>query len=216
MQNLIYYNNFKRIIKRSYEINNYWKKYRENRQLTKFEKESIDSFIISLKSPVKKVLDLGCGTGLPYDDYLVKNGCYLTGIDFSKKHISMAKKNIPNAKFIYDDFLSYKFSNKFTGILLFYSFFHIHRSNHNYLLKKIYNLLLDNGIVLMNVRSEDSGDIKYKDNFCGKPMCWSHFNFEKFHSMAISCGFSIKVLGDEKDYGSDESHIWIIMKKCLK
>ncbi len=213
MYNRIRILNFRKIIQRSYECKNYWQKYRKNRKIKDFEKRCIDVFYNKINKPNCNVLDMGCGTGEPYDAYLINKGCKLTGIDFSKFHINQAKCNFPDATFICQNFFSFNSNIKFDGIVLFYSFFHIHRSEHKKLLLKLYSLLSPNGAILMNVRKEDSGDIKYKDNFCGLPMCWSHYDYQTFSQLVISIGFTITLLGDEKDYGSNESHLWIIMQK---
>src|SRR5438105_15935376 len=43
------------------------------------------------------VLDVGCGAGKPIDDYLVRQGFAVEGIDVSPKQIELAKKNVPEA-----------------------------------------------------------------------------------------------------------------------
>ena len=66
----------------------------------------------------KKILDVGCGSGRMAVD-LAKRGAKVTGIDFSKKMIDMAKAMAEkegvssNCKFIQDDFATYKFKEKF-------------------------------------------------------------------------------------------------------
>jgi SAM-dependent methyltransferase len=41
------------------------------------------------------VLDLGCGTGLPFGKYIADKNHILRGVDFSENMIELAKKNVP-------------------------------------------------------------------------------------------------------------------------
>src|SRR3989338_5440936 len=46
-----------------------------------------------------KVLDLGCGAGIPVSKFLIDNGYKVTGIDFSDEMLKIARKNVPKANF---------------------------------------------------------------------------------------------------------------------
>ena len=53
------------------------------------------------KLPEKgKVLDLGCGTGLPYARSLVEKGFDIVGVDLSEDMVKVASKNVPEASFV--------------------------------------------------------------------------------------------------------------------
>ena len=47
-----------------------------------------------------KILDLGCGTGLPYARHLVEKGFDVLGVDFSEEMVKIASKNVPEASFV--------------------------------------------------------------------------------------------------------------------
>ena len=203
-------------VKKNYNENKYNEVYRLNREVTSFEAKVLLKFIYAIDKENPAILDLGCGTGKPYDEFLVNNYCCVTGVDFSKNHISWARLNVPNANYICSDIMKFKCIDVYDGAVMLYSLFHIHRDHHLLLLKKIYNSISDNGKVLLNVRREDSGNIKYRENFCGKPMYWSHYGYTEFKRIAEESGFKVHFLGDEKDYGSNESHIWLLLKKTHK
>jgi SAM-dependent methyltransferase len=50
-----------------------------------------------------RVLDVGCGTGLPTARQLVAAGCAVTGIDISPTMLDLARGNVPEAVFIQRD-----------------------------------------------------------------------------------------------------------------
>jgi len=47
-----------------------------------------------------RVLDVGCGAGVPYVKFLVESGFDTTGIDFSESMLKLAGRNVPEAEFI--------------------------------------------------------------------------------------------------------------------
>lgn len=156
--------NFSNEVKKNYELNRYNEVYRNDKLITDFEQYCIDYFLELLGS-APHILDLGCGAAKTYDKYIVKCGCNLTGVDFSEKQISLARKNCPKGKFLCMDMLQYNFSDKFDGVVMFYSLFHIYRDYHSLILKRIYNSLYAKGKVLLNIRKKDSGNIKEKKIF---------------------------------------------------
>ncbi len=91
--------------------------------------------LISRLDKNSKILDLGCGIGLPYDKYFIKNKVNLTGIDISERHIEIAKKNVKDAKYLVGDFFSKDIKNKFDAIVSYFAIFHIPRTEHMRLLK---------------------------------------------------------------------------------
>lgn len=206
-------NLMKAIVTYCYNNNEYNEVYRYKKTLTEFEYLALDTYLNALSSDNPRVLDVGCGAGLPFDSYFVHQGCKITGIDISKTQISNAKMNIPTAKFINMDFMKYQDETLYDGAVLLYSLFHIQREKHPIVMQKIYNMLMPQGKVLLNIREEDCGKLKYRNNFCGKPMCWSHYDSDTFLSIIHRIGFEHEIIGDEKLYGSLESHLWLILSK---
>jgi len=47
-----------------------------------------------------RVLDLGCGTGLPYTRHLVENGFDVLGVDLSEEMVKVASRNVPGSTFV--------------------------------------------------------------------------------------------------------------------
>jgi len=200
-------------VQKAYDFNSYNEIYRNGKSVTSFEKKILYKFLKSIDKNKPKVLDIGCGAGLPYDAFLVENNCILQGIDCSKKQVQHAKSNVPRANYVNSDFLKYSLVDSYDGVIMLYSLFHFHRAYHDEILNKIYNCLTENGKVLLNVRKENCGLLKFRRNFCGKPMLWSHYDYKTFKEIAQYAGFKCKYLGDEKDHGSAESHIWLILEK---
>ena len=63
------------------------------------EVESKLAFETVTLKPGMKVLDVGCGTGI-YSKRLVERGCLVTGVDISDEMLDIARKKVPEAKFV--------------------------------------------------------------------------------------------------------------------
>jgi ubiquinone/menaquinone biosynthesis C-methylase UbiE len=67
-----------------------------------------------------KVLDVGCGAGVPVAKFLARAGFMVTGIDISERMVALARKNVPKATFTRKDMAGVHFkSNSFDGITAF-------------------------------------------------------------------------------------------------
>uniref|UniRef100_A0A7C4M152 Class I SAM-dependent methyltransferase n=1 Tax=candidate division CPR3 bacterium TaxID=2268181 RepID=A0A7C4M152_UNCC3 len=204
-------NKMRDIVKEGYEKNNYFKKYRRNRDLTDFETDFFKKFIEILPE-TPEILDWGSGPGVPYDLYLSENNCIITGIDLSEKHVKMAKKNVRMAKYFVGDFTKYDYANKkYDSIISLYSIIHIPRKEHQDLFNNANKLIKEGGIVLFTIGFKDKDEIK--DDFCDYKMAWSHYESEVTLKLLENAGFEILLARNEFDYGSDERHIWVLAKK---
>ncbi len=201
------------IVTQSYNSNEYNNVYRTQKELTTFEYSAINTYLRKMSSDKPYIIDIGCGAGIPFDAYFSNQGCKIIGIDISSVQINKAKMNVPSAKFINTDFMLYQDTILYDGAVLLYSLFHIQREYHPRVMQKIFNLLKPQGKVLLNIRKEDCGKLKYRKNFCGKPMCWSHYDYNTFLEIVSYIGFSYEIIGDEKSFGSPESHLWLILSK---
>ena len=199
-------------VRHSYNTNDYNNCYRKREFLTSFEEKSINHFLSKIDNKTPKILDVGCGSGKPYDQFLLSKNCQLIGIDISKKQIELAKHNAPSAKFININFLRYNTSERFNGVMMLYSLFHVNRDYHKKFLAKIYTILEEDGKVLLNIRKEDNL-LKFRSGFCGKSMFWSHYDYKTFKRILRDVGFKYEVLGDEKNNGSSGSHVWLLLHK---
>ncbi len=200
------------IVKRGYEKGDYEGVYRNRQSLNGFE----EGFFKELRSNLpaqSSVLDLGSGPGVPYDLYLVQQGFSVTGIELSRKHLKRAKKSVPEAEYLLGDFLKHAFApEQYDGAIALYSLFHVPRERHQELFAKIHALLKPRGHLLITVGTED---VPYKErqSFCGAEMAWSFFDAETNMRIIAESGFTILKTANEKDFGSAESHLWILAQK---
>jgi len=201
--------NMRTLVRHGYNEGNYEKFYdRESSLLTPFDKLMCDELISRLKGN-PKIVDLGCGSGLPYDKYFVDKKISVVGIDISEKHIALAKKNVKNAKYIVGDFFSKDIHGTVDAIVSFFALFHIPRTEHKNLLTRINSLLKKEGYILITLGAE-SMKCYVNPNFVGAPMAWSSYSVEKNKQLVRDAGFEI--LMAIEDYRT-ERHLWILAKK---
>ncbi len=99
-----------------------------------------------------RILDVGCGSGRDAL-FLSQKGLTITGIDFSKELIQIAREKVPQATFLVMDFEKLTFSNNsFDGIWANASLLHMPRKKLLPVLKKLYKILVAGGYVFMQFR----------------------------------------------------------------
>ena len=199
----------RKLVMQGYNTGNYEKFYgREKNTLDLFDKLMCDE-LISRLSKNSKILDLGCGIGLPHDKYFVDNKIDLTGIDISEKHIVLAKKNVKSAKYLVGDFFSKDIIGKFDAVVSYFAIFHIPRTEHLKLFKRINTLLNKEGYILITLGAEEM-KCDVNPDFVGAPMAWSSYSVEKNKKLVQEAGFDI--IMTVEDYRT-ERHLWILAKK---
>ncbi|MGA2911097.1 MAG: class I SAM-dependent methyltransferase [Candidatus Levyibacteriota bacterium] len=164
----------------------------------------------TLLVPNSRILDIGCGAGIPIDKYFLDRGHKVIGLDISEKQIELATKNLPNGEFKVEDMSELKEKEySVDAVVSFYAIFHTPRETHGEILKKISSFLQTNGLLLITMGSSEwEGK---EDNFFGGEMSWSHFGKEKNRELVEKAG--LEILLDEIDKSGGEKHQVILAKK---
>lgn len=152
-----------------------------------------------------RVLDLGCGAGVPVTRALA--GRFRTvGVDLSRSQLSLARRQVPDADLLLGDMSACAFAPvSFDAIVSFYAIFHLPRSEHASLFRRIHDWLRPGGYLLASLAwQEESGYTEH--DFFGVEMFWSNFGIEDYRRMLAGCGF---VLLDEQtvSYVYDEADL---------
>jgi ubiquinone/menaquinone biosynthesis C-methylase UbiE len=168
---------------------------------------------IDLLAPNSKVLDAGCGAGIPIAQTLAKR-FDVTGVDFSEAQIELAKKNVPNATFLCEDMTQLHFpDNTFDGIVSYYAIIHIPREEHQPLLANFHKMLKPGGVALFCLGAENLID-DIDEDYLGTRMYWSHFNSETYIKMLKECRFTTiwaRRVADATCEGA--GHLFVLVEK---
>jgi len=157
-----------------------------------------------------KVLDVGCGTGIPSAKFLFERGCEVVGIDFSAEMLKMARVNVPQVRFIEKDMTKLDFAeDSFDGLTACYSIIHVQREEHEALFRNFHRILRPGCVMLISLgRTEWEGT----EDFHGAPMYWSHYGMEKSLALVKQAGFEI--IFDSLIEDGGETHYWVLAKKA--
>lgn len=97
--------------------------YARHRDQTLFERRQLDRLLAH--APGRRVLDLGCGAGLPIARYLSDRRARVTGVDGAASMVDLFARNLPEAEAIHADMRGLALGRKFDVILAWNSFFHL-------------------------------------------------------------------------------------------
>ena len=200
------------IVKEGYENGHYLEKFRSGKTMNETQMQFLQR-LVALVPPLGTVIDLGCGSGVPFDRYLVDNGLQLVGYDFAEKHIREAKRNVPEAIYKEADFTNFECDAGNTdAILALYSIFHIPKEEHKALFSKMWRALKPGGVVLMTLGTDRT---EHKDSdFCdAKRMLWSNYKPEYYRQMLSDLSFTILHEQFESFQGDKENHYWVLIQK---
>lgn len=76
-------------------------------------------------APGRKVLDLGCGPGLPIAAYLDDRRAEITGVDGAQAMVALFRQNLPRARVLHRDMRGLDLGEEFDLILAWNSLFHL-------------------------------------------------------------------------------------------
>lgn len=201
----------RKIVKEGYEKGDYAGHFRTRPQPNAMEKKFLNR-LVALIPKAAKILDLGCGIGIPFDKYFADKGFQVIGIDVAHKHVEQAKKNVPSAAFIEGDFSKTDFGGeRFHAIIAMYSVFHIPREEQQSLFNKMHDLLEGGGVILMTLGTSNTDGLE--ENWTGAPMAWSNYDPATYKVMIAKAGFEIAESKYEGQPGDDEYHWWVLAKK---
>ena len=159
-----------------------------------------------------RVLDAGCGAGVPCARFLVQAGFEVVGVDFSTSMLRMARKSVPEAILIKEDMTRPSFrDNTFDGLIAFYSIIHVPREMHASLYQSFHRILKPDGVMLICIGSDEW---EREDEYFGARMFWSEYSLDEAVQMVKSAGFQI-VSGKHLIIGG-EKHYWITARNQRK
>jgi SAM-dependent methyltransferase len=111
--------------------------------------------------PVKgRVLDLGCGTGLPYARILVEKGFDVLGVDLSGEMVKVASENVPEASFVQLSMNEMTYRDEFDGVMSSFSMLLLPPDLFKETASRIYSALVEGGYfyLSLNEPASISGD----------------------------------------------------------
>jgi SAM-dependent methyltransferase len=138
-----------------------------------------------------RVLDLGCGAGLPSTQRLVER-FRVVGVDISPRQLSLAKQLLQGVMLVRADMAELGFADRsFAAITALYSVIHVPRCKQPELFSAIRRWLRPGGFVLASLSAHDSPDI-IEGDFVGVPMFFSGFEPARNLRLLTEAGLTVE------------------------
>jgi SAM-dependent methyltransferase len=187
--------------------------YNDHRHL--FDNSSQLEELGKLVSKGDKVLDAGCGSGIPAAEYFVELGCEVVGVDISGKMIELAEINVPGGEFYKADLLDIEYPrDHFDMIISFYCIFHIKKKLQGKVFKEFYDLLKLGDYSYFTLagkgytkKASYEGVIKFGDHL----LPYAHFTEEEYRQMLTDENFDIISMQNLTIGG--ETMLWVLVRK---
>ncbi|TKA11782.1 class I SAM-dependent methyltransferase [Actinacidiphila oryziradicis] len=140
-----------------------------------------------------RVLDLGCGSGVPVARDLANAGHRVTGVDISEVQIRRARELVPQAEFICADATAVDFApGSFDAVVSFYALIHIPLEEQLPLLEKVARWLRPGGWFLGTTgrRAWTGVDEDWLGD--GTAMWWSHTDAATNRAWITQAGLTVE------------------------
>ncbi|KZP19117.1 S-adenosyl-L-methionine-dependent methyltransferase [Athelia psychrophila] len=148
-----------------------------------------------------RVLELGCGAGVPATQQLIAHGLAVTGVDISAAQIALAREHVPAATLIQADMSDVEkmdglfAEGDFDAVVAFYSLFHLPRAEQGAMVARMARWVKPGGWLLFNLNTGD-GDMMRPD-WMGVPMFSSSFSVEGNRQMMKEHGQDLVIVEDD-------------------
>ena len=151
--------------------------------------KAVEQLLTRLPSGAR-VLDIGCGTGIPTAQQLVAAGCEVTGIDISLVMLDLARRNVPEATYLQRDAVDVDTSlGRFDAVVAFFSLLMLPRREIVTTLERIGELLTPAGWLALGMVEADLDDVELP--FLGLPLRVSGWPREQLRTVVEAAGFEV-------------------------
>lgn len=138
-----------------------------------------------------RVLDLGCGAGIPVARALAAAGHAVVGVDGSARQLALARSNVRAAEFIHAEMTAIDLpARSFDAVAAFYSITHVPRSEHDHLLRRIGEWLKPGGLLVASLGADALPD--WSGEWLGTQMFFSHYDSETNLKLLRDADFEIE------------------------
>lgn len=141
-----------------------------------------------------RVLDLGCGTGVPTARQLTDAGLRVTGVDLSEGMVAQARANVPEAEFVQGDLAdvgdgTLTAGGSFAGAAAFFSLLMLPREEIPGTLRAIHGLLETGGLLALSMVEADVDNVPIP--FLGHTIRVSGYLRDELRTVVSDAGFDV-------------------------
>lgn len=201
----------KRTVRRGYDA--IAEEYLAERSAGDRERELVEEFAAALPAGAR-VLDAGCGAGVPATAALLAAGHRVVGLDASREQLRLAGERVPAAARVQGDLAGLPFREEaFDGLVAYHSIIHVPREEHGRVLGEFARVLRPGGRLLVTTGVEPWEGTNPDWLDAGAEMVWSFHGRERSLELLTETGFDVEdeaVVGDEMGGGE-----WLFVRARL-
>lgn len=163
-----------------------------------------------------RVLELGCGRGVPATRELAKRH-EVFGVDISSSQIALARHHVPEATFVHADVMELDLpADSYDAVVSIYMFGHIPPDEQGELVERTAAWLRSGGWLLatMGARDEDAPEM-VEDDWLGAPMYFAGVGRERSLEWVESAGLVVEraEVVPQIEHGEETRFLWVLARK---
>lgn len=158
-----------------------------------------------------RVLDAGCGCGVPIARDLAAAGYRVTGVDVSDVQIQRARRLVPGADFIRADLTEVDFApGSFDAVVALYSIIHVPLAAQPALLASFGRWLAADGVLLITAGSTAWTGTETGWLGGSATMWWSHADAPTYHRWLTDAGLRVEAESFVPEGDGGHSLFWAV------
>ncbi len=162
-----------------------------------------------------RVLELGCGRGVPATRELAKRH-EVVGVDISSSQIALARHHVPEATFVHSDAMELDLPpESYDAVVSIYMFGHIPPDEQGELVRRIATWLTPGGWLLATMGADEDSPEMVEDDWLGAPMYFAGVGRERSLGWVESAGLDV-VRADvvpQVEHGEEVRFLWVLAQK---
>lgn len=141
-------------------------------------------------APGSRVLDAGCGTGVPTAKQLVDAGHEVLGLDISEAMLDIARRSVPEAEFRSLDLADVQSElGTFDAVVAFFALLMLPRAEISDVLARLRAVLRPGGYFMLSMVEADLDDVPI--NFLGSPVWVTGYLRDELRDVVEKAGFEV-------------------------
>jgi SAM-dependent methyltransferase len=181
--------------------------------------EWVGRFLDSVQ-PESRIIDIGCGPGVPTAAQLDAAGHRVVGVDISPRQVALAQSEVPGAAFVAADILDLRFDpGSFDAAIALFSLIHVPRGRYQELFARLHSWLVPGGVFLASLGRADTAGWLEEDflGFDAATNWTNHYGPDEMLRLVRDGGFSIE--RDEMISGATpfgvETWLWVLARASV-
>ncbi|WP_434381062.1 class I SAM-dependent methyltransferase [Melittangium boletus] len=155
-----------------------------------------------------KILDIGCGAGVPIAEYFLRQRFRVTGIDASEAMIARCRQRFPRARWQVVDMRALALQRTFHGLIAWDSFFHLTREHQRAMFPRFARHAKPGAALLF---TSGPGDGEVMGTFLGRPLYHASLDHDEYRQLLATNGFQVRMQVTE-DASCGGHTVWLAQR----